>query len=71
MKLNFKEIRMAKTSPILFIRQVRQEISKVSWPTRKETIVTSIMVFIISIIAALFFLAADGIIAGIIGLILK
>ena len=62
---------MAKTNPALFIRQVRQEISKVSWPTRKETLVTSMMVLIISVIAAMFFLAVDGIIASTINMILK
>ena len=62
---------MAKTNPVLFIRQVRQEIAKVSWPTQKETLVTSMMVLIISVIAALFFLAVDGLIASTIGMILK
>jgi preprotein translocase subunit SecE len=50
---------MAKTSPLQFLRQVRQEASKVTWPTRKETIISTIMVFIMVIIAALFFFAVD------------
>ena len=50
---------MAKTSPFEFIQQVRSEVSKVTWPTRNETIVTTIMVIIMAIIAAVFFLAAD------------
>lgn len=62
---------MAKVNPVLFLRQVRQEINKVSWPTQRETLVTSMMVFIISVIAALFFLAVDGLIASTIGMILK
>ena len=62
---------MAKTNPVLFLRQVKQEIAKVSWPTQKETLVTSMMVLIISVIAALFFLAVDGLIASTIGMILK
>jgi preprotein translocase subunit SecE len=37
---------MAKTSPAQFIRQVRQEVSKVTWPTRKETGITTAMVFV-------------------------
>ena len=61
---------MLKTRPLDFMRQVRQEISKVTWPTRKETMVNSIMVIVLSVIAALFFLAADGLIAFIIGHIL-
>lgn len=61
---------MAKTNPIEFIKQVRQEVGKVTWPTRKETTVTSIMVFIISLIAAVFFFAADGLIANVIRMIL-
>jgi preprotein translocase subunit SecE len=50
---------MAKTSPGEFIRQVRQEGSKVTWPTPKEATVTSIMVFIMVVIMALFFLGVD------------
>lgn len=59
---------MAK--PIEFVKQVRQEVSKVTWPTRKETMVTSVMVFVISLIAAVFFFAADGVIANVIRMIL-
>ncbi|MBN9344062.1 MAG: preprotein translocase subunit SecE [Caedibacter sp. 38-128] len=61
---------MAKANPIMFIRQVRQEIGKVTWPTRKETLVTVLMVVILSVLAALFFLAADGLIHFIVQLIL-
>jgi preprotein translocase subunit SecE len=59
---------MAK--PIEFVKQVRQEVAKVTWPTRKETMVTSMMVFVISLIAAVFFFAADGVIANVIRMIL-
>ena len=61
---------MAKTSPAQFVREVRQEVSKVTWPTRKEAVTTSIMVFIMALIAALFFLFADTVISSIIRLIL-
>ena len=61
---------MAKTSPLDFIRQVRQETTKITWPTRKETLVTSIMVIILSVIAAIFFLAVDSVISFIIRFIL-
>jgi len=50
---------MAKTNPFQFIQQVRAEASKVTWPTRRETITTTIMVFIMVVMASLFFLAAD------------
>ena len=50
---------MAKTSPFQFIQEVRQEISKVTWPTRKETTITTIMVFIMVVLAAIFFLIVD------------
>ena len=48
-------------SPAKFIREVRQEVSKVSWPTRKETLVSTTMVFAIAFAAALFFLVIDGV----------
>ena len=46
---------MAKISPIQFFRQVKQEVKKVTWPTRKEVVQTSIMVIVIVAIAAAFF----------------
>ena len=55
---------MAKTSPLQFLRQVRQEATKVTWPTRKETIISTIMVFIMVIIAALFFFAVDQLLSA-------
>jgi len=50
---------MAKNSPLDFFKQVRQETSKVTWPTRKETMISTVMVFVMVIIAALFFFAVD------------
>jgi len=50
---------MAKTSPIEFFQQVRQEVSRVTWPTRKETMVTTAMVFVMVFIAAIFFFVVD------------
>jgi preprotein translocase subunit SecE len=50
---------MAKTNPAQFVREVRQEASKVTWPTRKETGVSTAMVFVFCIIAAIFFLLVD------------
>ena len=50
---------MAKVSPFKFLQEVRAEVQKVTWPTRKETTVTTIMVFIMVLLASLFFLLAD------------
>ena len=50
---------MAKTSPAEFVRQVRQEVTKVTWPTRKETTTTTILVFVMVFIAATFFFTVD------------
>ena len=52
---------MAKTSPVKFVEEVRQEVSRVTWPTRKETTITTIMVFVMVFIASIFFLVADQI----------
>jgi len=50
---------MAKTSPVQFFRQVRQETTKVTWPTRKETAITTGMVFVFVILMSIFFLLVD------------
>ena len=50
---------MAKTTPIEFLQQVRQEVARVTWPTRKETLVTTAMVFVMVFIAAAFFFVVD------------
>jgi len=50
---------MAKTSPALFFRQVRQEIAKVTWPSRKETGISTLMVFIMVLFASVFFVLVD------------
>ncbi len=52
------------------MREVRQEISKVTWPTRKETTVTTIAVFIMVTLAAIFFLIIDQILAWLVSVIL-
>jgi preprotein translocase subunit SecE len=54
---------MAKTSPAEFVRQVRQEVSRVTWPTRKEVTVTTIMVFIMVTVLSIFFLLVDQILS--------
>jgi len=50
---------MASNSPVEFLRQVRQEVGKVTWPTRRETLQTTVMVFLMVILAALFFFVVD------------
>ncbi|GAA0577879.1 preprotein translocase subunit SecE [Caenispirillum bisanense] len=54
---------MAKTTPGQFVRQVRTELSKVTWPSRKETTLSTVMVFIMVTLAALFFLIVDQLLA--------
>jgi len=54
-----KEISMAITNPLQFIQQVRSEVSKITWPTRREVLLTTIMVFVMSAIAALIFALVD------------
>ena len=50
---------MAKTNATEFVQQVRQELSRVTWPTRKETMVTTAMVFVMVFVAAIFFFVVD------------
>ncbi len=53
---------MAKVNPFEFLQQVRAEGQKVTWPTRKETMITTAMVFVMVIVASIFFLIVDQII---------
>jgi preprotein translocase subunit SecE len=50
---------MAKTSATEYIQQVRQEVARVTWPSRKETMVTTAMVFAMVFVAATFFFLVD------------
>jgi preprotein translocase subunit SecE len=50
---------MAKIDPFKFLQEVRAEAQKVTWPTRKETTVTTMMVFVMVFVASIFFLLAD------------
>jgi preprotein translocase, SecE subunit, bacterial len=54
---------MAKVNPAEFAREVRREVAKVTWPTRKETGVTTAMVFVMVVVAALFFFIVDQVLA--------
>jgi preprotein translocase subunit SecE len=61
---------MAKISPFKFLQEVRAETQKVTWPTRKETTVTTIMVFVMVFLAAIFFLMTDQVIRLAVSLVL-
>ena len=50
---------MARTNPIQFIQQTRSEIAKVVWPTRREVLLTTVMVFIMATLTAIFFGLVD------------
>jgi preprotein translocase subunit SecE len=61
---------MAKVSPARFIQEVRQETAKVTWPSRKETVTTTAMVFVMVAAVSLFLSFSDWIIAQALQLIL-
>ena len=61
---------MAKTNPMEFVQQVRREVAKVTWPTRKETMVSTVMVFVFVFAAAAFFFLVDQLLAVIVRLVL-
>jgi preprotein translocase subunit SecE len=50
---------MARTTPFQFLQQVRAEVGKVSWPTRREVVLTTIMVFVMAALTATFFALVD------------
>ncbi|HAW48867.1 preprotein translocase subunit SecE [Roseovarius sp. A46] len=55
---------MAQTNPLQFIQQVRSEVAKVVWPTRREVLLTTVMVFIMATLTAIFFALVDLAIRG-------
>lgn len=59
-----------KTTPAQFVRQVKQEVSKITWPTRAEIIQGTITVAIMSVVIALFLFLVDAVFAGAIRLFL-
>ena len=61
---------MAKVSPFKFLQEVRSETQKVTWPTRRETMITTLMVFIMSAAAAVFFFVSDQVIRYLVTLVL-
>ncbi|MEQ1522016.1 MAG: preprotein translocase subunit SecE [Aestuariivirga sp.] len=52
---------MAKTSPVEFVQQVREEARKISWPSRKEVMISTVMVMIMVAMASVFFFVVDSI----------
>ena len=57
-------------NPFKFLQEVRAEASKVTWPSRRETTITTVMVFIMVAVSSIFFLAADQIIRLVVTFIL-
>ena len=57
-------------NPLKFVQEVRSETSKVTWPTRNEVAVTTVMVFILAALAAIFFFIADQILSWLVSLLL-
>mgnify|MGYP003577083022 CR=1 FL=1 len=62
---------MAKTNPIQFMQQVKAETAKVVWPSRKETIMTGVMVLIMASLLGMFFLGVDAIFDAIVRFLLS
>jgi len=68
--MGFNIINMMKFRPVQYVQEIKSEVRKVVWPTKRETTVTSIMVLIFVFVAAIFFLIADAILSWFVGLIL-
>ena len=62
---------MAALNPLKFFQEVRQEVGKVTWPTRNETMISTVMVLVMVVIASFFFLAADQLISWAVQLMLS
>ena len=61
---------MAKTNPAQFIREVQKEVKKVTWPSRKETTITTVMVFVMVALASMFLMGVDWIFAELVQVVL-
>ena len=62
---------MAKTNPAQFVRQVRQEINRITWATKRETMIASLSVFVMALIASIFFFLVDLILSNIVQTLLS
>ena len=63
--------RMAGVNPLKFLQEVRQETAKVTWPTRQETLISTVMVLVMVLVASIFFLVADQLISWAVQFILS
>jgi preprotein translocase subunit SecE len=61
----------SKSNPLAFLQQVRSETAKITWPSRRETMISTVMVLVMVVFAALFFFAADQLIGWILGYVLQ
>ena len=62
---------MAKTNHAQFVRQVRQEINRITWATKRETMIASMSVFVMALIASLFFFLVDLLLSNIVQALLS
>jgi preprotein translocase subunit SecE len=62
---------MAELNPLKYLQEVRQEVNKVTWPSRQEVLISTLMVLILVALASLFFLAADQVISWLVQLMLS
>ena len=62
---------MAKTNPAQFVRQVRQEINRITWATKRETLFASMSVFVMALIASVFFFLVDLLLSNIVQMLLS
>lgn len=62
---------MANVSPVKFLKEVRDEVKKVTWPSRRETVITTIMVLAFAFLSAVFFFVADQVIRAAVTMLLR
>jgi preprotein translocase subunit SecE len=60
-----------KIGPVQFFKEVRSEVRKISWSSRNETLISTVFVFIMVVVAALFFFAADALLRTVVGAVLN
>ena len=62
---------MAKTNPAQFVRQVRQEMNRITWATKRETMFASMSVFVMALIASIFFFLVDLLLSNVVQTLLS
>jgi len=65
-----ERLMMAKTNPAQFVRQVRQEINRITWATKRETMFASLTVFVMALIASVFFFLVDLLLSNVVQILL-